>query len=64
MRSTMSLAADSGAILAAHAALQLVHRRRLRPADDAERDGRVRAAAKAADFEVAVPSVEGLAQSG
>ena len=47
-----------GAVLAAHVPLQLVNRRRLRSPDNVERDGLVRVAAEAADFQIAVTRVE------
>jgi hypothetical protein len=56
----IGIAPDSRAILAAHAALQLMDRGCLPPADDFERNGLVRVAAEAADFHVAVPGIEGL----
>jgi hypothetical protein len=55
------VAANLGTILAAQIAFQFVNGRRLRPADDVQRDGLVSVAAKAADFEIEVAGIERVA---
>jgi hypothetical protein len=50
------------AVLAAHVALQLMNRRALRSPHDVERDGLVRVAAEASDFETAVARIDRAAQ--
>src|SRR4051794_32069183 len=51
-------------VLASHIALKLMDWRRLRSADDVERDGRMRVAAKTAHFKIAVAGIEGIAKRG
>jgi len=53
---------DLRAVFAAHVTLELVDRRRLRPAHDVERDRLMRVAAEAADFKVAVAGVERITE--
>jgi hypothetical protein len=55
-------APDLRAILAAHVSLELVDRRRLRPAHNVEGDRLMRVAAETANFEVAVSGVERVAE--
>jgi len=62
MASLVRIAANLRAVLAAHVALQLVDRCRLRSAHDVEGNGLVRVAAEAADFEIAVSGIERIAQ--
>jgi hypothetical protein len=52
-----------GAVLAAHVPLQLVYWRCLRAPDDVERNGLVRVAAKAPNFQVAISRIERIAPS-
>ena len=52
------------AVLATHVALQLVDLCCLRPANDVERDGRMRVTAETTDFKIAVASIEGVAKRG
>jgi hypothetical protein len=54
MAALVGIAANLGAISASHVALELMNRRRLRPAHDVERDRLVRVTAEAADLEIAV----------
>src|SRR4029077_13510424 len=56
------IAPHSRAILAAHVSFQLVDRRRLVPPHDVERHGLMRVTPEAADFEIGVPGVQGIAQ--
>ena len=58
MTSLIGITADLRAVLAAHVALELVDRRRLRPTDDVQGDGLMRVAAETAHLEVAVAGVE------
>ena len=51
-------------MLAPHVAPQLVHLRRLRPADDVQRDRLMGAAAEAFDLEVQIASIQRIAQGG
>src|SRR6476619_404757 len=51
-------------VLASHIALKLMDWRRLRSADDVERDGRMRVAVKTAHFKRAVAGIEGIAKRG
>ena len=53
MAALVGIATDLRAILAAHVALQLVDRRRLRPPDDVQGDGLMRVAAETFHFEIA-----------
>src|SRR6476660_3449463 len=55
MAALVRIAPDFGALAAAHVALQLMDRRRLRSPHDVERDGLVRVAAKAFHFEITEP---------
>src|ERR1700761_7740667 len=49
-------------VLAPHVSLKLIDRRRLWPADHIERNGLMRVATKAANFEIEIPSVQGITQ--
>ena len=62
MAALEGIAANLRTVLAAHVAFQFMDRCRLRPPHDVERDGLVRVAAKAADFEVEVARVERVAE--
>ena len=57
MAALVPVAPDLRTIFAAQVALQLVDRRRLRTADDIERDGLMRVAAEAANLEISVAGV-------
>ena len=52
------------AVAAAHVTLKLVDGRRLRPADDVERDRLMGLAAEAANFQKAIAGIEGIAEPG
>src|SRR5262245_59371726 len=62
MAPLIRIAAELGAIAAAHVALELVDGRRLRPADDVKRDGLVRLAAEAAHFKISVSRIARIAE--
>jgi hypothetical protein len=62
MAALVGIATDLRAILAAHAALQLMDRRRLRSSHDVQGDGLMRVAAEAFHFEIAKPGVDRVAQ--
>jgi len=55
-------AAEPRAVLAAHVALELVDRRRLRPSHDVECDGLMGLAAQTADLQKAVAGVQHIAE--
>src|SRR5258705_13802879 len=57
MAPLVGIAPDFGALAAAHVAFEFMDRRRLRSPHDVEGDGLVRVAAKATDFEIAIPGV-------
>jgi hypothetical protein len=57
------IAADLRAILASHVALELVDRRRLRPADDIEGNRLMGVAAEALDLEIAIASIQRITKS-
>jgi hypothetical protein len=59
MVALIRIASDARTLLATHAALQLVDRGRLPPADYVERHGLI---GVAADFEVSISGIEGIAQ--
>jgi hypothetical protein len=58
MAALIRIAADLRAVLATHVALELVDRSGLRPTHDIKRDRLVSIATEAADFEIAIASVE------
>src|ERR1700730_9258055 len=62
MAPLVGIAPDLRAVLAAHVAFEFMDRRCLRSPHDVERNGLMRVAAKATDFEIAVPGVERVAQ--
>ena len=62
MAALVGIAPDLRAVLAPHVAFEFVDRCRLWSPRDVERDGLVRTAAKAFDFEIAKPGVDRIAQ--
>lgn len=58
MAALIRIAADLAAILAAHVSLELVNRRRLRPADNIEGNRLMGTAPEAFDFEIAIAGVQ------
>ena len=62
MAPLVRIAAQLGAILAAHVALQLVDRRCLRAPHDIEPNGLMRVAAQAADLKVEIASIRCVVQ--
>jgi len=64
MAALVRIASDLGAILAAHVALQFVDWPRLGPAHGIKCDRLVSIATEAADFEIAIAGVEGVAERG
>jgi hypothetical protein len=62
MAALEGIAAHLRTVPAPHVALQLVNRRRLWPSHDVERDRLMRVAAEAADFEIEVASIDGIAE--
>ncbi len=64
MAPLIRIAPDFGALAAAHVAFQFMDRRRLRSPHDVEGNGLMRVAAQAFHFEVAVPSVQRVAERG
>src|SRR5262245_37155807 len=62
MAPLVRIATHLRAVLAPHVALQFMDWRRLRSPHDIERDGLMRVAAEASDFEVAVPGVDRITQ--
>jgi hypothetical protein len=63
MTALVGIAADLRAILAAHVAFQFVDGRCFWPADDVQGHGLVGVAAKAADLEVEISSVQSVAEA-
>ena len=57
MAALVGIAPDFGALAAAHVAFEFMDRRRLRSPHDVERNGLMRVAAKAFDFENMLTSV-------
>src|SRR6476660_5970747 len=62
MAPLVGIATNLRAILAAHVAFRFMDRRRLRSPHDVERDGLMCVAAKAFNFQIAEPRVDGVAQ--
>ena len=62
MASLVGVTADLRAILATHVALKLMDRRRLRPANDIERNGLMGIATKATYFKIEIARVDRVAQ--
>ena len=60
MASLEGIATNKRTVPASHVTLQLVDGRGLWPPNDVERDGLVRVAAEAADFQIEVTSIEGI----
>src|SRR6516225_2225822 len=58
MAALVRIAADLGAVLTPHVALQLMDRRRLRPPHDVERHRLMRVTAETADLEIDVAGIE------
>ena len=62
MAALVGIAAHPRAVLATHVAFQFMDRRGLRSPHDVQRHGLMRVAAEAADFEIEVTSIEGIAE--
>ena len=62
MTALEGIAAHPGTVPASHVALQLVDGRGLCPPHNIQGDGLMRVAAEAADFEIEVTSIEGIAE--
>jgi hypothetical protein len=62
MAALVGIAANVRAVLVSHVALQFMDRCGLWPSYDVERDGLMRVAAEAADFEIEVTRIEGVAE--
>jgi hypothetical protein len=63
MAALVGIAANLRAVLAAHVALQLVDRRRLRPANNVKRYRLVGVAAEAADLKIEISCVQSVAEA-
>jgi len=64
MTALVGIAPNLRAVPASHVALKLVDGRGLGPSHDVERDGLVRVAAEAADFEIEVTGIERITERG
>jgi hypothetical protein len=64
MAALVRMTADLRAVFAAHVALEIVDRRRLRPPHNVECDRLVSVAAEAADLKIAVAGVKRIAERG
>jgi hypothetical protein len=62
MAALLRITTELRAVAAAHVSFKLVDRRRLRPADDVERDSLMGLAAEAANFQKAIAGIEGIAE--
>ena len=62
MAALVRIAANLRTVPASHVSFQFVDRGGLWPPHDVERDGLVRVAAEAADFEIEVTGVEGITE--
>jgi hypothetical protein len=62
MAALVWISTNLGAVLAAHVALQLMDRRRLGPTNDVKGDALMGIATEAPDFEIAITSIECVAE--